>query len=144
MEDSGISNPQNDKTGRDYQTLSELLDFECSEYMSIGMTYEQFWHGDNDAPRMFRKMWDIKREQQDANMWHMGLYVSRAMDSAVSRFNEKKDQIEYYDKPLLEKEKELEEEKKAEQEKLAAQMWLDQLVGKYAFLSADEPNKGEE
>ena len=144
MEDSGLSDPQDDKTGGDdYNSLSELLDAQCSEYMAIGMTYQEFWHGDNDAPKMYRKTWNIRREQQDTDMWHMGLYVSRAMDSAVSRFNDKKDQIDYFDKPLFEQEKERIKEKKAEQEKLAAEMWLNQLVNKYAFLSADEPKKGD-
>lgn len=43
------------------------------------MTYEQFWDGDNEMPRMYRKAYEIKQREADQNAWLQGAYVYHAI-----------------------------------------------------------------
>lgn len=48
-------------------------------YLSIGMTYEQYWEMDCDLVKFYRKAADIKRDLMNQNAWLIGLYVYEAI-----------------------------------------------------------------
>lgn len=48
-------------------------------YLSIGMTYEQFWEGDPTLTRHYRKADEIKRERRNQELWLQGLYFYEAL-----------------------------------------------------------------
>jgi hypothetical protein len=91
--DEGVK-PQ---TPRKYSDIFE----ECfSFYLSIGMTYEQYWDGDNELPRYYRKAEKMRQEQNNHNAWLNGLYVFDAVMSAMSHMNKNKsDHKNYAEKP---------------------------------------------
>lgn len=98
---------------------TELFESVCPEYMAMGMTYDQFWNGDNDAPRMCRKAYKRIRERADEDAWLHGLYVQQAIEAC---FSGKKNPFKYPDKPMSidakqeeEKRKDLTEQNKREQ-----------------------------
>ena len=47
----------------------EIFESVCPYYMSIGMTYEQFWDGDNDLPVYFRKADKMRTDKENLLMW---------------------------------------------------------------------------
>ena len=64
----------------------------------MGMSYHEFWHGDNDAPRMYARAYKRRRSIADADAWAHGLYTRLAVISAFAG-----DEKQAYPKrPLLE------------------------------------------
>ena len=66
--------------------------------MALGMTYEQYWYGDPWMVVTFRKAHELKKNMLNEQMWLMGLYVSDAVESAISGFGNRK--RNYMNKPI--------------------------------------------
>lgn len=47
--------------------------------MSLGMTYEQYWHGDASMTAMFRKAHELKQEADNQRLWLQGAYFYEAL-----------------------------------------------------------------
>ena len=48
-------------------------------YLSIGMTYEQFWDGDPYLAKYYKQADELRIERRNQEMWLQGLYVYEAM-----------------------------------------------------------------
>lgn len=48
-------------------------------YLSIGMTFEQYWDGDCCLVKYYRKAHEIKQQRRNQELWMMGLYVYEAI-----------------------------------------------------------------
>lgn len=48
-------------------------------YLSIGMTYEQFWNDDVDLVKYYRKAEEIRNERRNQELWLQGMYVYEAI-----------------------------------------------------------------
>ena len=48
-------------------------------YLSIGMTYEQFWNGDPELARYYREAEELRNERRNQELWLQGLYVYEAI-----------------------------------------------------------------
>jgi hypothetical protein len=48
-------------------------------YLSIGMTYEQFWEGDPTLAKYYRKAAEIKNERKNQELWLQGMYIYEAL-----------------------------------------------------------------
>lgn len=70
--------------------------------MSIGMTWEQFWHGDYDIYAIFRDAENYRKEQRNYDMWLQGLYINRAVSVSLSQaFSKSKNgALKYLDYPI--------------------------------------------
>lgn len=53
----------------------EMLPF----YLSIGMTYEQFWEGDPALTTYYRHANELKIERKNQELWLQGLYIYEAL-----------------------------------------------------------------
>ena len=51
-------------------------------YLSIGMTYEQFWDGDPMLAKYYRQAEEIKIERKNQELWLQGLYIYEALCDA--------------------------------------------------------------
>lgn len=92
-------------------------------YLSIGMSSEEYWDGDNDFPRCYRKAEKMRQEQLNYEAWLKGLYVYDAFMSGLSHLNSKQSSHQSYtDKPYSFEAKK-QEENKAEAE-AQAEVWL--------------------
>lgn len=107
----------------------EIFESVCPYYMSIGMTYEQFWDGDNDLPVYFRKADKMRTDKKNLLMWIQGKYfydALKAVAPVLQAFNKRPKPGDYVERPypLTKAEAEaLEEEKaKAKQEQMLAMM----------------------
>lgn len=47
--------------------------------MAFGMTYDEFWNGDTEIAKMFRKAYEIKQRELDKQAWLQGAYVYHAI-----------------------------------------------------------------
>ena len=74
----------------------------CSDYISIGMTYEQFWDDDPEITKYYRQSYNKKREQENFGYWLQGLYIYRALLSIwpAMRFGSKEKVKDYIEKPI--------------------------------------------
>lgn len=99
-------------------------------YLSIGMTYEQFWHGDNELKRYYRQAHDLKRKRDNFDLWLQGKYIYDALCcvAPLLRFSMSKGKVEAYPytkEPYPTTEKEVRErrerDEKARMEKMKAQ-----------------------
>ena len=48
-------------------------------YLSIGMTYEQFWDGDPILCKYYREAEEIRNEKKNQELWLQGMYVYEAI-----------------------------------------------------------------
>ena len=104
----------------------------CPYYISIGMTYEQFWYGDVSMTRMYQEAFKIKQRREAIEtkwtIWEQGLYIYeafcdvspilRAFSKATEPLQYSKEPYEinkYYDEYYR---KEKEEEKEENERKL--------------------------
>lgn len=57
----------------------KLFEEQCPFYMSIGMTYDEFWYGDPNRAIYYRKANELKKRQINEQMWLQGMYVYEAI-----------------------------------------------------------------
>lgn len=56
-------------------TFYELFPF----YLSIGMTPEQYWDGDPQLAKYYRKADELKRQRTNQELWLQGMYIYEAL-----------------------------------------------------------------
>lgn len=70
--------------------------------MAMGMSYQEYWHGDPGLTKYYRAACKKRHEEQNHFAWLQGLYVCAAVgtvvDSALSKKGSSK--VKYPDKPL--------------------------------------------
>lgn len=69
------------------KSVVEVFDDQCSYYISIGMTYEQYWDGDPQMVRHYRKAEELKRRRDNYNAWLQGAYVYEAIRDLAPALN---------------------------------------------------------
>lgn len=57
-------------------------------YLSIGMTYEQFWEQDVELVKFYREAWELKKEQKNHELWLQGMYIYEAFCDASPIFRD--------------------------------------------------------
>ena len=48
-------------------------------YLSIGMTYEQYWEGDSTLAKYYRKAEALRNEKRNQELWLQGMYIYEAL-----------------------------------------------------------------
>lgn len=117
--DEGISRPQ--------QSYSEIFEECCPFYLSIGMSSAEYWDGDNDLPRYYRKAYKMKQEQTNREAWMYGLYVYDAVVSAMSHLSQNKSSHKSYaPEPysFTKEDIERENEQKVAEAEARAEVWM--------------------
>lgn len=47
--------------------------------MAIGMSYDEYWNGDCTLTRVYQKIHDIKKKEQNHYLWLQGMYIYDAL-----------------------------------------------------------------
>lgn len=110
------------------KTYTEIFEELCPLFLSMGMTYKEYWEGDNELPSLYLKKFKIEQERVDEQAWLMGLYIYDTLCNLAPMFRpfSKKVNIKPYRKePFSTKNKasveaNITDEKKLEQERLKA------------------------
>ncbi len=48
-------------------------------YLSIGMTYEQYWEGDCTLVKYYRQAEELRNEKRNQELWLQGMYIYEAL-----------------------------------------------------------------
>lgn len=102
-------------------TYSELFERECPRYMSMGMTYKEYWEGDNDLPIFYRKKHEYDLKHMNEMAYLQGAYVAKAIAACFSN-----GEFQYPEKPDL-LNLSINKEIIAEEERLQAEQYTKQL-----------------
>ena len=78
--------------GLTFQTFGEVFEQLCPYYMSIGMSYDEFWNGDVSMVKAYRKANELRDRRRNQEFWLQGMYFYEALcdASALFRFTTKK------------------------------------------------------
>lgn len=100
------------------KTFTDTFEEVCPYYMSIGMSYSEFWNGPSELVKVYERMHRYRMEEINQQMWVMGLYITSAISSTVGNMLSSKGskKIEYVKEPIQLFEKS-EEEKRIEAER---------------------------
>lgn len=102
---------------------SEIFEELCPFYMSIGMSYAEYWDGDSDIPKYSREAFKMRQENVNHEAWLHGLYVYDAVMSAMSHMNDNKSKHKNYaERPYDFTPKK--QEVKVEEAQAQAEVWL--------------------
>ena len=86
------------------------------------MSATEYWDGDNELPKHYRKAYKLKQESKNHEAWLNGLYVYDALVSAMSHMNKNKsDHKSYAEKPYDFTPK---KEENVEEAQAQAEVWL--------------------
>lgn len=55
--------------------------------MSIGMTFDEFWHGDVTMVRAYRKADEMRKRRQNESLWLQGMYIYEALCDVAPIFH---------------------------------------------------------
>ena len=114
-------------------SLKETFEKACPIYMSYGMSYDEFWHGDAYRTYFYREAHKLKVRQKDEEMWIQGMYIYEAfcdVSPILHAFSKKGTKpLPYAEKPYMSTVSSLkteeEKEKEAENARLIAQVHFD-------------------
>lgn len=141
-----LSPSEEDKLSK---SVVEIFDDQCAYYISLGMTYTEYWDGDAMMPRFYRQAEELKRRRENFNAWLQGAYVYEAIRDLAPSINPltKARSKPYRDTviPMLPSEiKEHEEKKKKEryEENLARFKGLAQQINEAIIKSQEEVADG--
>ena len=73
------------------------------QYLAIGMTYDEYWNGDNCLPRYYRKKHKLQRAEANHMAWMQGAYVYEAILACAPTLNalsKNKEPVPYRDAPI--------------------------------------------
>ena len=59
----------------------------CPYYLSLGMSFYDYWDGDCTMTKYYRKMEEKTRERDNFNAWLQGMYIYEAMLDVSPVFN---------------------------------------------------------
>jgi hypothetical protein len=106
-----------------YKKFEEL----CPFYMSIGMSYKEFWEGDVTLTKVYLASYKIKEKREYGTMkwqnWEQGLYIYEALcdvSPILRAFSKSKKPLPYPERPYGmegDEKKKKEEKSKKKQEK---------------------------
>lgn len=112
-------------------------------YLSLGMTYKEYWEMDSHLVISYRKADDLKRKRENERLWLQGMYFYDALcrvSPLLHAFNERPEAIPYPDRPYplsLEEAEAIEKEKEIEANKEALErfkVWADSFNGEEGSL----------
>lgn len=134
MEDSWVNIPNNTEHIFLYKKFHEI----CPVFLSLGMSYDQFWRDDVTITKSYLEAYKIKQdreiEKEEWKIWKQGVYMYEALcdvSPVLHAFAKKGTKpLPYPNKPYDYKEEENKEptEQEIENERLKAKVFLDNWV----------------
>lgn len=114
MEDEdGIESPSSTPV----KTLSGFLDECCVYYMSIGVSYEEYWFGDYTRLAFYHKAYEARVQMRNTELWLQGRYIYDALicvSPILHAFAKKGTKpMPYHEKPFEKPKKLTKEEQRA-------------------------------
>ncbi len=96
-------------------SFSSIFEEKFPYFLSLGMSFTEFWDEEPSVARAYLKADEIKTERINSILWLQGQYIRSAMYSSVGNMLGKK-KIEYVKEPFPLSEKEQAERKEKERQ----------------------------
>lgn len=126
MEDDGVSESSS-VMGEVSFTRDELSHITYTEqfishlpfYLSIGMTYEQYWNDDCCLVKYYRKAFEIQQDRINERLWLQGAYIYQALGAMLPALRpmSKEPPKDYLSEPYPRTEKQVREKKQMDEKK---------------------------
>ena len=89
MEDGEVSEGESPppSSEEEQRSFSEVFNEVFPWYMAIGMSYDEFWHGDPYLAVYYRKAHEMRRDEENQKLWWDGLYTFIAFSTALSNIH---------------------------------------------------------
>ena len=97
MEGDKVGGPSTQKT------YSEIFDETFPYYLSIGMSYDLYWHGEPFLVKAYREADEMRTDRMNYERWLQGLYVYQAIGALqpiLNPFSKKHKADEYIKEPI--------------------------------------------
>ncbi len=115
------SDSSNQKQKQEFTSYSDAFEGVCPYYMSIGVSYDDFWNGDFEICKFARKSEKLRKKRMNEEAWWNSLYTFRALCDASVLFHDfmkEKPNLEFSTKePLPMTLEEAEEQEKVRKQK---------------------------
>lgn len=102
----------------------DILDKNCPMYLMAGMSYEDYWDGDPEMAKYYRRKLDAQKEYDNFVAWLQGIYIYEAiadLSPILKPFVKNPEPKPYLDKPIaLDEEERLKREEEAQEKKIQA------------------------
>ena len=75
----------------------------CGYYMSIGMSYRDYWDGDSTMVKYYRQADELRKERRNAALWLQGIYFYEALLNAspvLNPLSSRKKPFPFRDSPI--------------------------------------------
>lgn len=78
------------------KTFTDVFEEQCPYFMSIGMTYDEFWYGEPERARYYRDSHILKCKSRNQELWLQGMYLIHSITVAL----DPKGKAKYPEKPF--------------------------------------------
>lgn len=117
------------------ETYTDIFNRAFPYYLSIGMTYELYWHGEPGLVKAYREAAEMQTDRMNYEKWLQGFYVYQGVASLYPLFNplsKKRKPEEYPKEPILITKRAIEQKEKEEGQKTAnfLMAWVEALKKK--------------
>lgn len=133
MEGEFLDTEENSLSNKTYtEIFKEVFPF----YLSIGMTYDEFYLQDVELTKFYRQAYEMKEDRHNSHIWLQGMYIYDAISTSLYNvFCRKSGQqaSSYPSKPypLTDKQKDEDQELTVEEAQAKAKVWMSSLVSNY-------------
>lgn len=117
------------------KSYTEIFNEAFPYYLSIGMSYELYWHGEPNLVKAYREADELRVDRMNYEAWLQGLYVYQAVGALYPVFNpfsKQKKAEEYLKEPIVITERARNQKAMEEGDKMAnfLKAWADALKDK--------------
>lgn len=77
--DEGLTSLSENIEIETFSTFTEYAEKLCPIYMSMGVSYNEFWHGDYSQLKYYWEKEELIAEKRNGDMWVLGNYVYDAI-----------------------------------------------------------------
>lgn len=117
------------------KSYTEVFNEAFPYYLSIGMSYELYWHGEPNLVKAYREADELRVDRMNYEAWLQGLYVYQAVGALYPVFNpfsKQKKAEEYLKEPIVITERARNQKAMEEGNKMAnfLKAWADALKDK--------------
>lgn len=60
-------------------SLTKIFEDLCPIYMSYGMSYDEYWHGEAYRTKYYREAYELQIKHKDEEFWMQGMYIYDAL-----------------------------------------------------------------
>lgn len=90
------------------------MEEQCPIYMAMGMSYDEYWNGELERAKFYRKAFELKKKQDNEKLWMQGAYIYNVLQDIYPLFNAWAEGAEV--QPYMEFPLPLDEEERKDQE----------------------------